>query len=467
MMAATSSIFQGIYAKLLKSNINLFNKAYILTGTADPTSVATDGPKGSLYLRQTASGSGQIYKKNDNGTTTNWEMLSANANNSSAYADLYDLSNATLPASAPTTIDGVTVVSGHTVFFSNLSSGNKTIYEATVSGPSITWTAQDGAFRGGSSTIGVGESVYIGLGDVYSGHTVQQNSLNNFVVNDYVRFFDGNKGTDYWELSSIKTVALSDNVSNATVFSVNVAGSENWVINYSLTRASGQSETGQIFLTVDDTLTASVAVANSQIGVPGVSFDATVSAGVLYLRYSTTNTGSSGVMKLFTQRWSSASGGPAGIPSYSAAPVSLVTAAGSTYDIQWRGTLGYLDADTRLKWDATNNAINQNGMLNLGLSSGITLNDNQVSAADLITVADSYKFFVVDYSITRDSDAQVGRLLVTHNSVITSITDDSTQTAAVGVTFSAVLSGGNLIIRYTTTNTGFSGTFKYSGKLWS
>jgi hypothetical protein len=466
-MAATSSIFQGIYAKLLKQNINLFDKAFILSGSDDPTVTATTAPKGSIYLRQTGSGDGQIYKKNDDGLTTNWESILTSAGISAAYADLYDLSNTTLPASAPTTIDGVTVVTGHTVFFSNLSSGNAKIYKATVSGPTITWVAQSNTFQNGADTCSNGESVEIGLGTVFGGHQVYRDGSGSFLVNDSVRFFSGNKGTDYWELSSIKTVALANNATNSTVFSVNVAGSESWIIGYSLNRASGQSETGQIFVTVDDTLTVSIAVSNSQIGVPGVSFDAIVTAGVLYLRYSTTNTGATGVMKLFTQRWSSAAGGPAGIPNYSAGPISLVTAAGSLNDIQFKGVSTYLDADTRLKWDPTNNAISQNGLLNLGLSSGLVLANNQVSAADLVVVSDTYSYFVLDYSIVRNSETQVGRLLVTHNGTITSISDDFVQTAVLGVTFTAVLSGGNVIVRYTTTNTGFTATFKYSGKIWA
>jgi hypothetical protein len=65
-------VFNGDYVKTLKAQVNLFDEAYILTGTADPTAVATTAPKGSLYLRQTAAGNGALFIKLDNGSSTNW-----------------------------------------------------------------------------------------------------------------------------------------------------------------------------------------------------------------------------------------------------------------------------------------------------------------------------------------------------------------------------------------------------------
>lgn len=65
---AASVIFQGNSVKALKPNLNLFDAISLLTGSADPTSVATSAPIGSLYFRST----GQIYKKLDSGLSTNW-----------------------------------------------------------------------------------------------------------------------------------------------------------------------------------------------------------------------------------------------------------------------------------------------------------------------------------------------------------------------------------------------------------
>jgi len=69
------ALFSGNFVKFLKDKLNLFDKAYILTGTQDPRVVATDAPKGSLMMRQTAVGVGQVFKKDDNGSTTNWRLM--------------------------------------------------------------------------------------------------------------------------------------------------------------------------------------------------------------------------------------------------------------------------------------------------------------------------------------------------------------------------------------------------------
>ena len=71
------SIFSGNDAKLLKPNLDFFGNCKILTGSVDPTSVATAANKGSLYLNNSTS---NIYKKNDNGTTTNWTIFTPGNN---------------------------------------------------------------------------------------------------------------------------------------------------------------------------------------------------------------------------------------------------------------------------------------------------------------------------------------------------------------------------------------------------
>src|SRR5574338_829924 len=69
---ADAVVFNGDFVKTLKDQMNIFDTAYILTGTSDPMSVATSAPKGSLYLRQTPAGNGALYVKLDNGSSTNW-----------------------------------------------------------------------------------------------------------------------------------------------------------------------------------------------------------------------------------------------------------------------------------------------------------------------------------------------------------------------------------------------------------
>lgn len=71
--AGHAVIFNGNNIKALKNNYDLNHAAQILSGTVDPTSVATTAQKGSIYLNTSNS---FVYKKNDNGSSTNWSALS-------------------------------------------------------------------------------------------------------------------------------------------------------------------------------------------------------------------------------------------------------------------------------------------------------------------------------------------------------------------------------------------------------
>lgn len=71
-----ATIFSGTKVKALKSNLNLNDTIEFLTGTDDPTSVATTAPKGSLYHNTSTAA---IYRKLDAGSSTNWEILTSSA----------------------------------------------------------------------------------------------------------------------------------------------------------------------------------------------------------------------------------------------------------------------------------------------------------------------------------------------------------------------------------------------------
>lgn len=55
------------------------NTISILTGTQDPTSVATSAGVGSLFLREVSGSSGKLYIKQDDGSSTNWVEAGAGA----------------------------------------------------------------------------------------------------------------------------------------------------------------------------------------------------------------------------------------------------------------------------------------------------------------------------------------------------------------------------------------------------
>lgn len=99
-------IFSGANVKALKSNIDINGSSQILSGTVDPTSVATSAPIGSLY---TNTSTGVVYRKLDAGSSTNWvntngavtptlNTTSKNADYTATTSDnfiAYDVSGAT------------------------------------------------------------------------------------------------------------------------------------------------------------------------------------------------------------------------------------------------------------------------------------------------------------------------------------------------------------------------------------
>lgn len=72
---ADAVIFSGSDVKSLKPNLQLFDQAKIMSGTVTPSSSATSANTGSLYLN---TSTGLVYRKTDNGSSTNWTRLADN-----------------------------------------------------------------------------------------------------------------------------------------------------------------------------------------------------------------------------------------------------------------------------------------------------------------------------------------------------------------------------------------------------
>lgn len=68
-----STIFSGSDVKTLTKTLDLNGGAKIISSNTDPTSVAVDAPIGSILLNEST---GDFYKKNDAGSSTNWTKLS-------------------------------------------------------------------------------------------------------------------------------------------------------------------------------------------------------------------------------------------------------------------------------------------------------------------------------------------------------------------------------------------------------
>lgn len=99
----------------------------------------------------------------------------------------------------------------------------------------------------------------------------------------------------------------------------------------------------------------------------------------------------------------------------------------------------------------------------------VNLLDGQAVAATVLTYLDTVKSLQLSYLLERNGQLQSGRLIVVNDGVNAnlSVTDESTDSNVnVGITFSAELSGGNLLIKYTSTVTGFPATMKYYEQKW-
>lgn len=368
----------------------------------------------------------------------------------------HDPISTTLPSGPAVTIDGIAGVDGDLVLFSNLSSGNNEVYKLGGVGVSITWTAQ--SFFNGSSTPTAGDMVIPTAGTSFA-ESIGIFNGTNWKFNDVVRYFSG---ADFWEQSSLKTSTLTDN-STGNIFTVTAAGSENIIVDFSIIRNSIK-ETGTIWLTNDGT-NAFFTSGGAFSGATGVTFSADISGGNVRLRYTLTSTGFNATMKYSVKRWSDAAGGPTGIPSYTGA-AGVTPAAGSDGEVQFN-TSGFLDSNPQFKFDTVDPSVNLAGLRQTVLSGGITILDNQASPANLFTYDASYRFAIMEYSIFRNGSFRTGNLLIANDGLVASSNGLSIDTGSTGVTLSTIISGSNVQVQYTSTNTGVGATFKYSLRKWS
>ena len=373
--------------------------------------------------------------------------------------DYFDPISTALPSGVSVIIDGQTGVDGDLVLFTNLAVGNNKIYELGGVGVALTWTPQK-VFDAGSETPSDGDLAVILNGDAFNNQIANFKDT-NWVVNEVVRHFNG---ADFWEQDSLRTSTLTDNTTDS-VFEVNATGSENIIVDYSISRGANK-ETGYLIISHDGTnvtVTRGAASVNNNVGI---QFEGDITLGNLRLRYTTTNLSTDATMKYALRRWSDSPGGPTGVPSYAGSNTSSTVAAGVNQDIQFNdaGTLG---ADVQFKWNSTNKTINMNGLEISALSTNVSLNDNQISPLTIISLphADN-KHIIVEYSVERNGEYRTGRFLIATNGTIVSFSDDYVETTILGVTFSSTIIGANVAIQYTTTSTGFGANLKHTQRRW-
>lgn len=368
----------------------------------------------------------------------------------SIKVDLYNPISTTLPTGPSVTIDGVVITNGMTVLFSNLSSGNNRIYKVSGVGTSLSWVAQADWANGLDAATS--DRVDINFG---TGFTLQEGVFtgSTFRFGDVTRFFSG---TDYWELSGLKTFGFANNAT-ANVFNVNVAGSENMIIDYSIVRGTSKA-TSTLHITSDGT-NVSFSDAGAILNPNGVTFNIYVSSGVIWLDLAADNSGTAGSFKYFIRRWSNNPGGPGGIPNYSFGSPPPGTAAGTSGDVQFNAA-NSLAADGNFKWDSVNKELNLNGFFISALSAQLTLPDN--TSGIIFTYPTVDRFATMTFGIWRNGNYKHGRFMAVTDGVNVNFEEDFVTTNDPAVILSAQIVGATVQIMYLTAATGQNALMRFS-----
>lgn len=169
---ADAVIFSGSDVKTLKANIDLFGQAKIMSGSVNPQSTATSAPIGSLYLNTIT---GDVYKKIDAGSSTNWTKLGAD---SSAITKNYVKNPFAVSSTSDVTASGGTLSRNTT---SPLLPPADFLIDASASGQTYTWDSFnfDPVLKGGNCQS---DFFYTGDGSLYKAY-VNINSIK--VSSDY------------------------------------------------------------------------------------------------------------------------------------------------------------------------------------------------------------------------------------------------------------------------------------------
>ena len=97
----------------------------------------------------------------------------------------------------------------------------------------------------------------------------------------------------------------------------------------------------------------------------------------------------------------------------------------------------------------------------------VVLTDN-TSNGTAITLAATFTAIIIEYSVVRGAaNIDIGHIYLTNDGTNAGASPVGTSLGTTGVTFDAVVSGGNVILRYTTTSTGSNAALKYKLHKWA
>lgn len=368
-----------------------------------------------------------------------------------------------LPIGNPVVIDSLNVVADDLVLFTSLSSGANEIYKAVGTGIDITgWTAE--LVFDGSTTPIDGDTVIVTEGLSFADQIGKFDGT-SWLFNDKTRFFNGQ---DYWELSSLMSTSILDNQSTPqNIFSIPYLGSENIIVDYSIMRGSTK-ETGSIFITTNGTDVA-LSTAGSSVGATGVSFSAVINGSDIELQYTSDAMGSTGQMKWFVKRWSDASGGPAGLPSYTGGGGSGITGSGTAPRLAFWSGGSSITSNASFTVDTVNSALKLGDAEHQALSYD-SIPSGAFTDSLLFTFPSAYNFMIVEYSVERGTDFRLGTLWITQNGSSINVVDNYSEVGTTNLLFASpvvthTFSGSNVEIRYTSTG-GSTGQFQKLIRRW-
>lgn len=440
-----------------QSDIRLSNSAKIKNPA--PNDLRLDYGVGEIKFPIVA-GSANSTLVNDGSGNLEWKYMSGGL----SKVKYHDPVSTSLSIGA-VVIDGAAIIDGDTVLFSNLTVGSNKIYKATVVTGNVTvWTVQD-VFNG-TDTPADGDLVIVTHGQAFE-LQVGRFDGSKWLFNDKIRMFNG---ADYYEINALNST-LIQNAAAAEIFAINYAGSENLIIDYSISRGSAK-EVGTLLVTTNGSV-VNIGVFSSDLGAAGVEFYGNIFGSEIRLNYIADNSGSNGLLKFMLRRWSDSSGGPGGIPSYSAGGGGggSISGTGAANQVAYWSNANTLAGNANFIVDLSSN------YMKVGSMETDLLTDNTIPAGSFVdqvvfSIPSTYLFAVVDYSVERGAgNYRLGTLLITHDGGNVNVVDtyseiNDTQLILASPTVVHTINAGMIEVRATSLG-GTVGTFKKTIRRWS
>jgi len=156
------------------------------------------------------------------------------------------------------------------------------------------------------------------------------------------------------------------------------------------------------------------------------------------------------------------------IPGQTAELQANSSAKGPTGAIQYNRGDNILTADNNFVWDSTSKILKMGDLYLTSLVGPITLLDNQEEATEIASFdLMTHKNIIIEYSLVRDGNPQVGHMLLVHDGIEASIADNFVATSSLGIQFLASIEDTNLVLAYKSSDTGHSATLRYSMRYWA